>query len=75
MATFDGARYVGAQAVSILAQLDEGDELVVSDDGSHDETVAIVRALGDPRIRILEATPSAARCATSSTPCGMRAAT
>lgn len=54
MATFDGARFVGRQVVSILAQLDEDDELIVSDDGSRDETVAIVRAFADPRIRVLE---------------------
>ena len=54
MATYNGARYVERQVASILGQLAEGDELVVSDDGSTDETVAIVRAFDDPRIRILE---------------------
>jgi glycosyltransferase involved in cell wall biosynthesis len=54
MATFNGARYIERQIASILQQLGEDDELVVSDDGSTDETVAIVRGFGDPRIRILE---------------------
>src|SRR4051794_23888664 len=54
MATFNGARYVGRQIETILPQLEPRDELVVSDDGSTDETVAVVRAFGDPRIRILE---------------------
>jgi glycosyltransferase involved in cell wall biosynthesis len=54
MATFNGARYVERQVASILEQLGEGDELVVSDDGSTDETVAIVQGFGDPRVRILE---------------------
>ena len=54
LATFNGARYVERQVASILSQLAEGDELVVSDDGSTDGTVAIVRGFGDPRIRILE---------------------
>ena len=50
MATFDGERYVEAQIVSILAQLAPDDELVISDDGSTDRTVAIARAVGDGRI-------------------------
>ena len=54
MATFNGARYVHEQVASILPQLEPGDELVVSDDGSDDDTVAIVMGFGDPRIRILE---------------------
>ena len=54
MATFNGARFVERQVATILEQLEPGDELVVSDDGSTDETVALVRAFGDPRIRILE---------------------
>ncbi len=53
MATRNGARYVGRQIETILPQLEPGDELVVSDDGSTDETVALVRAFGDPRVRIL----------------------
>jgi glycosyltransferase involved in cell wall biosynthesis len=54
MATFNGARYVREQVETILVQLEPGDELVVSDDSSTDDTVAIVRAFGDERIRILE---------------------
>jgi glycosyltransferase involved in cell wall biosynthesis len=54
MATFNGARHVEQQVATILPQLAHVDELVVSDDGSTDGTVGILRALGDPRIRILE---------------------
>jgi glycosyltransferase involved in cell wall biosynthesis len=54
MATFNGARYVHGQVASILPQLEPGDELVVSDDGSDDATVAIVKGFEDPRIRVLE---------------------
>ena len=54
MATFNGARFVERQVATILEQLEPGDELVVSDDGSTDETVALVRAFADPRIRILD---------------------
>jgi glycosyltransferase involved in cell wall biosynthesis len=54
MATFNGARYVREQVETILEQLEPGDELVVSDDSSSDDTVAIVRSFDDDRIRILE---------------------
>ncbi len=54
MATFNGARFVERQVATILEQLEPGDELIVSDDGSADETVALVRAFADPRIRILD---------------------
>ena len=54
MATFNGARYVREQVETILEQLEPDDELVVSDDSSTDDTVAIVRSFGDGRIRILE---------------------
>ncbi len=54
MATCNGARHVREQVASILPQLDPDDELVVSDDGSSDDTVAILRSFADSRIRILE---------------------
>jgi glycosyltransferase involved in cell wall biosynthesis len=54
MATYNGARYVREQVETILEQLEPGDELVVSDDSSTDNTVAIVRSFGDDRIRVLE---------------------
>ena len=54
MATFNGSRYVRQQVATILEQLEPKDELVVSDDSSTDDTLAIVRSFGDSRIRILE---------------------
>lgn len=54
MATYNGARFVADQLRSILCQLQDDDEIVVSDDGSRDETLGIIRAFADPRIRILE---------------------
>src|SRR5689334_9736183 len=42
MCTFDGARYIEAQLASIAAQTVRPAELVVSDDGSTDGTVALV---------------------------------
>lgn len=53
MATYNGAAFVEEQLRSILAQLGENDEIIVSDDGSTDATVAVIRAVNDPRIRLL----------------------
>ena len=53
MATYNGAAFVEEQLRSILAQLGEKDEIIVSDDGSTDATLAIIQAVGDPRIRLL----------------------
>lgn len=53
LACCDGAPWIGTQARSILEQLGGDDELVVSDAGSHDGTLATLTALQDPRLRIL----------------------
>jgi len=52
MATYNGEKYVEQQLRSILASPRIG-EVVVSDDGSTDATVARIEALADPRIRIV----------------------
>ena len=52
MATYNGGRYISEQVESILAQLGEGDELLVSDDGSRDNTICVLEAFGDKRIKI-----------------------
>ena len=53
LAAYNGARYIGLQLQSILAQLRTNDEVVVVDDASTDDTIARVEALQDARIRIL----------------------
>lgn len=52
MATYNGEKYICEQVDSILAQLGGEDELIVSDDGSSDATLSILRSYGDPRIRL-----------------------
>jgi glycosyltransferase involved in cell wall biosynthesis len=58
MATHNGERFIGEQISSILPQLGDDDELVISDDGSGDRTVDIVRSFNDSRIRIYQRHPS-----------------
>jgi len=54
MAAFQGERYIGCQLRSILAQLADGDEVIVVDDHSSDKTCDEVRSLCDARIRLFE---------------------
>lgn len=58
MATYNGASYISEQISSILKQLSECDELIVSDDHSTDATVAVVKGFNDHRIRIFFNTKS-----------------
>ena len=51
--THDGARWVEATIRSVLAQTFADLEVVVSDDGSRDGTIDVVRAIDDPRVRIV----------------------
>lgn len=54
LASYNGAAFVEAQLRSILAFLTAEDEVVVSDDGSADHTLEIIRAIGDDRVRIVD---------------------
>jgi len=53
MATFNGAKYIQKQIDSILIQLSQQDELIISDDGSTDPTVEIINNFHDDRIKLL----------------------
>lgn len=46
LATYNGALFLEQQIDSILVQMQEGDELLISDDGSTDETKAILASYG-----------------------------
>jgi glycosyltransferase involved in cell wall biosynthesis len=52
VATYNGATYIAAQLRSILPQLGINDEIIISDDGSSDDTLSIINAFNDPRIII-----------------------
>lgn len=54
IATYNGERYIRQQIESILSQLSDNDEVVVSDDGSTDNTLQKISNIGDKRIKIVE---------------------
>jgi glycosyltransferase involved in cell wall biosynthesis len=54
MATFNGERFIKKQLISILKQLDENDQLIISDDSSTDNSLQIIKSLHDQRILLLE---------------------
>ena len=49
--TYNGEKYIQRQLDSILAQLAINDEVVISDDGSTDKTIEIIKGFQDKRIR------------------------
>lgn len=63
MASYNGALFIKQQIDSILPQLREEDELIISDDGSTDGTLDIIASYNDERIKILhhEKNPSIAK--------------
>lgn len=52
IATYNGEKYIREQLDSILSQLGPDDEVVVSDDGSTDSTLDIVKSYQDARIKV-----------------------
>lgn len=54
MTTYNGEKFIREQIASILCQLQDHDELIISDDGSTDSTIEIVNSLGDVRIKFYQ---------------------
>lgn len=56
MTSYNGIKYIGEQLDSILIQLKENDEIVVSDDGSSDGTVELIEKYRekDKRVRLIK---------------------
>ncbi len=53
MASYNGEKYIYDQIISILQYLDEGDELIISDDGSSDNTVKIIESFNTKQIKLI----------------------
>lgn len=55
MATYNGEKYIEEQIKSILMNLEANDELIISDDGSTDNTIKIITEIikKDSRIKLL----------------------
>lgn len=54
MATRNGEKYIGRQIESILKQLRQDDELIISDDTSTDQTIGLIKSFSDKRIILLQ---------------------
>ena len=52
MATYNGGEFIKEQLLSILRQLTDLDEIIISDDHSTDNTIKIIQELKDDRIKI-----------------------
>ena len=53
MAVFNGSRYLEAQIQSVLSELIPGDQLVVVDDASTDDSLTVLERFQNPAIQIL----------------------
>ena len=52
--TYNGEKYIHQQLESILTQLGNVDEVIISDDSSTDGTIAIINSFNDNRIKLFE---------------------
>ncbi len=54
IATYNGERYIYQQMQSILSQVGADAEIIVTDNGSFDNTINIIAALKDERVKIMQ---------------------
>lgn len=52
LATYNGERYIREQIESIISELNNEDEIIISDDCSKDSTLKIIKKFKDKRIKI-----------------------
>jgi glycosyltransferase involved in cell wall biosynthesis len=52
IATYNGEKYIKDQLVSILHQLRDEDEVIISDDFSIDNTLEVIKSFNDARIKV-----------------------
>lgn len=50
LASYNGEKFIKQQIESILSQISDIDELIISDDGSNDDTLNIINSFDDKRI-------------------------
>lgn len=53
MAAYNGSKYIEEQVISILEQLGENDELIISDDSSTDLTKSLLLRIADDRVKFI----------------------
>jgi glycosyltransferase involved in cell wall biosynthesis len=53
LASYNGGTYIDRQINSILPQMADDDELIISDDGSTDKTIEIIGRYADERIKLI----------------------
>lgn len=56
IALYNGEKYIEEQLSSILKQLGNDDEVIVSDDGSTDNSLAVINDLNDTRVKVIKNT-------------------
>lgn len=54
IASYNGEKYISQQLESILSELLENDEVIISDDNSSDRTLDIVQSFNDKRIKVFK---------------------
>jgi glycosyltransferase involved in cell wall biosynthesis len=52
IATYNGEKYIEQQLKSILSQLGPEDEVIISDDGSKDKTIEVIKMINDGRVKV-----------------------
>lgn len=54
IATYNGERFIREQISSIINQLGNEDEIIISDNGSTDSTIDIIKEIDDKRIKLIK---------------------